>query len=28
VFQYTPTRDMWPDTWDVPQHKPWNYISK
>jgi hypothetical protein len=25
VFQYTPTRHIRPDTWGVPQHKPWNY---
>jgi hypothetical protein len=28
VFQYTPTRHTQPDAWDVPQHKPWNCISK
>jgi hypothetical protein len=25
MFQYTPTRHTRPDTWDGPQHKPWNY---
>jgi hypothetical protein len=27
MFQYTGTRNIRPDNWDIPQHKLWNYIE-